>query len=92
MNQNKVKQIKRRGKTQKRSQVKNAKWGEKESKKIDQKDPMNKNDLDNSERIWEVKSLCKSQKIDSELSLKKDGEEFLKTLKGKGTSLCPTGN
>lgn len=64
----------------------------KETKKIDQKDPMNKNDLDNSERIWKMKNLCKSQKIDSELSLKKDGEEFLKTLKGKGTSLCPTGN
>lgn len=64
----------------------------KETKKTDQKDPTNKNDLDNSERIWEVKSLCKSQKIDSELSLKKDGEEFLKTLKGKETSLCPTRN
>lgn len=32
VNQNKVKQIKRRGKTQKRSQVKNAKWGEKEER------------------------------------------------------------
>lgn len=64
----------------------------KETKKTDQKDPTNKNDLDNSERIWEVKSLFKSQKIDSELSLKKDGEEFLKTLKGKRTSLCPTRN
>lgn len=64
----------------------------KETKKIDQKDPTNKNDLDNSERIWEMKILCKSQKIDSELNLKKDGEEFLKTLKGKETSLCPTGN
>ena len=42
----------------------------KETKKTDQKDPTNKNDLDNSERIWEVKILCKSQKIDSELSLK----------------------
>lgn len=64
----------------------------KKPRKLIQKDPMNKNGLDNSERIWEVKSLCKSQKIDLELSLKKDGEEFLKTLKGKGTSLCPTGN
>lgn len=31
---------------------------------------MNKNDLANSERIGEMKNLCKSQKIDSELSLK----------------------
>ncbi|KAM6144303.1 ESF1 homolog [Erethizon dorsatum] len=48
----------------------------KETKKINQKDPENKNDLDNSERIQKVKSLCKFKKIDSEISPKKDNKEL----------------
>lgn len=56
----------------------------KETKKIEQKDPMNKYDLANSERIGEMKNLCKSQKIDSELSLKMV-KNFCKLLKGKET-------
>lgn len=58
----------------------------KETKKIEQKDPMNKNDLANSERIGEMKNLCKSQKIDSELSLNMV-KNFCKLLKGKETAL-----
>lgn len=67
----------------------------KETKKIEQKDPMNKNDLANSERIWEMKILCKSQKIESEVSLRMV-KNFCKVLKGKEASLhrgqvLPTG-
>lgn len=67
----------------------------KETKKIEQKDPMNKNDLANSERIWEMKILCKSQKIESEVSLRMV-KNFCKVLKGKEASphrgqVLPTG-
>ncbi|XP_038186641.1 ESF1 homolog [Arvicola amphibius] len=55
----------------------------KETKKIDQKDPINKNDLDNSERIQKMKNLCKSQKVNSEISSKKDSEEFPQNTKKK---------
>ncbi|XP_057637915.1 ESF1 homolog [Chionomys nivalis] len=55
----------------------------KETKKIDQKDPINKNDLDNSERIQKMKNVCKSQKANSEISPKKDSEEFPQNTKKK---------
>ncbi|KAL6040798.1 hypothetical protein STEG23_037427, partial [Scotinomys teguina] len=54
-----------------------------ETKKIDQKEPINKNDLDNSERIQKMKNSCKSQKIDSKISPKNDGEDFLQNTKKK---------
>ncbi|XP_055458557.1 ESF1 homolog isoform X1 [Psammomys obesus] len=54
----------------------------KETKKTEQKDPINKSDLDNSEKK-KVRNTCKSQKIDSEISPKKDSEEFLQSTKKK---------
>lgn len=44
---------------------------------------MNKHDLNNSERIQKMKKSHKSQKIDSEISPKKDSEEFLQNTKKK---------
>ncbi|XP_026644249.1 ESF1 homolog [Microtus ochrogaster] len=55
----------------------------KETKKVDQKDPINKNDLDNSERIQKMKNVCKSQKVNSEISPKKNSEEFPQDTKKK---------
>lgn len=55
----------------------------KETKKIDQKDPINKNDLDNSERLQKMKNMCKSQKVNSEISPKKDSEKFPQDTKKK---------
>ncbi|KAH0514627.1 ESF1-like protein [Microtus ochrogaster] len=55
----------------------------KETKKVDQKDPINKNDLDNSERIQKMKNVCKSQKVNSEISPKKYSEEFPQDTKKK---------
>lgn len=55
----------------------------KETKKIDQKDPINKNDLDNSEKIQKMKNVCKSQKVNSEISPKRDSEEFPQETKKK---------
>lgn len=54
----------------------------KETKKTDQKDSINKNDLNNSERIQKMKNSHKSQKIGSEVS-PKDSEEFLQSRKKK---------
>ncbi|XP_032764877.1 ESF1 homolog [Rattus rattus] len=54
----------------------------KETKKTDQKDSINKNDLNNSERIQKMKNSHKSPKIDSEVS-PKDSEEFLQSRKKK---------
>lgn len=54
----------------------------KETKKTDQKDSINKNDLNNSERIQKMKNSHKSPKIDSEVS-PKDSEESLQSRKKK---------
>lgn len=54
----------------------------KETKKTDQKDSINKNDLNNSERIQKMKNSHKFQKIGSEVS-PKDSEEFLQSRKKK---------
>ncbi|XP_012866448.1 PREDICTED: ESF1 homolog [Dipodomys ordii] len=48
----------------------------KEIKKMEQKDSVNKNDLDNSKKYQKMKNLCKSKKIDSEISPKKNSGEF----------------
>ncbi|XP_051000701.1 ESF1 homolog [Acomys russatus] len=89
LNQKKVKQKK----SQTKKEVKSKALTEekkKETKKADQKDPINKNNLDNSERIQKVKKTSKSQKIDSEVNPKKDSEEFLLNTKKKRsiTNLC----
>lgn len=55
----------------------------KETKKTDQKDSINKHDLNNSERVQKMKNSQKPQKIDSEISPKKDNEEFLQNKKKK---------
>ncbi|XP_041526383.1 ESF1 homolog [Microtus oregoni] len=55
----------------------------KETKKVDQKDPINKNNLDNSERIQKMKNVCKSQRVNLEISPKKDSEEFPQDTKKK---------
>ncbi|XP_036042545.1 ESF1 homolog isoform X2 [Onychomys torridus] len=81
-NQKKVKQKQKQTKKEAKSKML-IEEKKKETKKNDQKDPINKNDLDNSERIRKIKNLCKSQKIDSEISPKKDSEEFLQNTKKK---------
>ncbi|ERE71149.1 putative ESF1 like protein [Cricetulus griseus] len=82
LNQKKVKQKKKETGKEVNSKV----LGEekkKETKKTEQKDPINKNEFNNSERIQNMKNLCKSQKIGSEISPKKDSEEFLENTKRK---------
>ncbi|XP_014645555.1 PREDICTED: ESF1 homolog [Ceratotherium simum simum] len=70
----------------------------KETKKINQEDSGNENNLDNSDRIQKMKNSCKSKKVDSKISPKKDNEEFTqKSTKGKktvvqhSTDSCPKG-
>ncbi|XP_059117500.1 ESF1 homolog [Peromyscus eremicus] len=82
LNQKKVKQKQKQTKNEAKSKML-IEEKKKETKKIDQKDPINKNDLDNSEKNQKMKNLCKSQKIDSEISPKKDSEEFLQNTKKK---------
>lgn len=75
LNQNQIKQEK----TQNKKEIKSRtpiQEKKKEVKKIDQKDSRNKNDLDNSERIQKMKNSCQSKKIDSEISSRKNSEEF----------------
>ncbi|XP_040303657.1 ESF1 homolog [Herpailurus yagouaroundi] len=69
-----------------------------ESKKINQKDSGDKNDLDNSDRIQEMEESCKSKKVDSKISSKKNRDEFTqKSTTGKknvvqhSTESCPKG-
>lgn len=68
---------------------------EKDTKKTDQKEFENKNDLDVSDMVQKIRNTCKSQKVDSEISLKEDNEEYTqKSTKGKknnvqqSTDLC----
>ncbi|XP_053782136.1 ESF1 homolog isoform X2 [Desmodus rotundus] len=70
----------------------------KETKKINQKYSGNKNNLDNSDIIQKMNISCKSKKVDSKISPKKDSEEFItKSTKRKkknfqhNTDLCPKG-
>ena len=49
----------------------------KETKKINQKYSGNKNNLDNSDIIQKMNISCKSKKVDSKISPKKDSEEFI---------------
>ncbi|XP_058589012.1 ESF1 homolog [Neofelis nebulosa] len=70
----------------------------KESKKINQKDSGDKNDLDNSDRIQKMEKSCKSKKVDSKIGSKKNREEFTqKSTTGKknivqhSTDSCPKG-
>ncbi|CAO2578581.1 ESF1 homolog [Lemmus lemmus] len=96
LNQKKVKQKKKQTEKEVKSKML-IEEKKKETKKIDQKDPINKNDLDNSERIQNMKNLCKSQKINSEISPKKDSEELPQNTKKKrniadhGTDSLPKG-
>lgn len=82
LDQRKLKQKKKRDKKEVKSKML-IEEQKKENKKLDQKDLINKNDLDNSERIQKMKNLCKSQKINSEISPKKDSEEFPQNTKKK---------
>ncbi|XP_021556344.1 ESF1 homolog isoform X2 [Neomonachus schauinslandi] len=70
----------------------------KETKKINQKDSGDKNDLYNSDRIQKMKKSCKSKKVDSKISPKKDREEFTqksatekKSIVQHCTDSCPKG-
>ncbi|XP_022349856.1 ESF1 homolog [Enhydra lutris kenyoni] len=70
----------------------------KETKKINQKDSGDKNDLDNSDRIQKMKKSCISKKVDSKTIPKKDTDEFTqKSTKEKKsiiqhcTDSCPKG-
>nr|XP_048311404.1 ESF1 homolog [Myodes glareolus]XP_048311405.1 ESF1 homolog [Myodes glareolus] len=82
LDQKKLKQKKKQAEKEEKSKMLIEEKKEK-TKKIDQKDLINKNDLDNSERIQKMKNLCKSQKINSEISPKKDSEEFPQNTKKK---------
>ncbi|XP_052039701.1 ESF1 homolog [Apodemus sylvaticus] len=82
LNQKKVKQKKNQTKKEAKSKTL-IEEKKKETKKTDQKDSLNKHDLNNSERIQKMKNSHKSQKIDSEISPKKDSEEFLQNTKKK---------
>uniref|UniRef100_A0A8C6I1T9 ESF1 nucleolar pre-rRNA processing protein homolog n=1 Tax=Mus spicilegus TaxID=10103 RepID=A0A8C6I1T9_MUSSI len=87
LNQKKAKQKKKQTKKEAKSIEKPIEEKKKETKKTDQKDSINKHDLNNSERVQKVKNSHKPQKIDSEISPKKDNEEFLQnTKKKRGTT------
>lgn len=77
LNQQKIK--KKNHKTKKEIDSKNTIEEKKETKNINQKDPGNKHDLVNSERIKEIKSLDKFKTIDSEINSKKNGRELRQT-------------
>ncbi|XP_023574314.1 ESF1 homolog [Octodon degus] len=58
--------------------------GKKETKKMNQKDPGNINDLHNFKITEETENLCKYEKTDSQISPKKDSKEFTqKSIKEK---------
>lgn len=82
LDQKKLKQKKKQAEKEEKSKML-IEEKKKKTKKIDQKDLINKNDLDNSERIQKMKNLCKSPKINSEISPKKDSEEFPQNTKKK---------
>ncbi|KAM8919990.1 ESF1 homolog isoform 1-T2 [Lycaon pictus] len=70
----------------------------KETKKINQKDSGEKNGLDYSGRIQKMKKSCKSKKVNSKISPKKDREEFIqksiiekKNIVRHSTDSCPKG-
>ncbi|XP_032207323.1 ESF1 homolog [Mustela erminea] len=70
----------------------------KETKKINQKDSGDKNDLDNSDRIQKMKKSCKPKKVDSKTVPKKDTDEFTqkrtklkKSIIQHSTDSCPKG-
>lgn len=87
LNQKKAKQKKKQTKKEAKSIEKPIEEKKKETKKTDQKDSINKHDLNNSERVQKMKNSHKPQKIDSEISPKKDNEEFLQnTKKKRGTT------
>lgn len=93
------KKMKKRPQTKNKIESKNlVKEKKKETKNISRKDSKNENDLENSDRIQKMKNSCKSKKIDSKISPKKDNEEFTqKSAKGKknvvrhSTDACPKG-
>lgn len=81
LSQKKIK--KKKNQTKSEVETKNFVEKKKETKKINQKDFGNKNDLDNSERIQEKKTPCKSNKMDS-ISPKKNSKKFTqKSTKGE---------
>ncbi|XP_027477533.1 ESF1 homolog [Zalophus californianus] len=70
----------------------------KETKKINLKDSGDKSDSHNSDRIQKVKKSCKSKKVDSKISPKKDREKFTqksatekKSIVQHCTDSCPKG-
>uniref|UniRef100_A0A8D0LCZ7 ESF1 nucleolar pre-rRNA processing protein homolog n=1 Tax=Sus scrofa TaxID=9823 RepID=A0A8D0LCZ7_PIG len=80
LSQKKIK--KKKNQTKSEVETKNFVEKKKETKKINQKDFGN-NDLDNSERIQEKKTPCKSNKMDS-ISPKKNSKKFTqKSTKGE---------
>lgn len=94
-----LKQMKKgKPKTKKEIESKNLVEKKKETKKINQKDSGNKNELDNFDTIQKMKTSCKSKKADSKVSPKKESEKFTpESTKGKkdfvqhDTDLCPKG-
>lgn len=91
------KEIKKKKKQKNEIESKNLVEKMKEIKKINQKNSGNKNNLDNLDIIQKMK-ICKSKKMDSKISSKKDSEEFItKSTKQKknniqhNTDLCHKG-
>lgn len=94
LNQEKMKKKKTRtNKIESKSLVEKKKKG----KKKNEKDSGDKDDLDNSDRIQKMEKFCKSKKVDSKISPKKDREDFTqKSTKGekniqRSTDSCPKG-
>ncbi|XP_055977261.1 ESF1 homolog [Sorex fumeus] len=82
LNQKKLK--KKKPQTKNKIEPKNPVDKKKETKKTSQKDFENKSDLDVSDMVQKIKNSCKSQKVGSKISPKKNSEEFTQTsTKGK---------
>ncbi|KAG8519849.1 ESF1, partial [Galemys pyrenaicus] len=74
LNQKEVK--KKKSQTESKTESKNLVVEKKKTKKVNKKDSRNKDDLDNSDRIQAMKTVCKTKKIGSKISPRKDSEEI----------------
>ncbi|XP_039075034.1 ESF1 homolog isoform X2 [Hyaena hyaena] len=94
LNQKKMKKKKTRTN---KIESKNLVEKKKKGKKKNEKDSGDKDDLDNSDRVQKMEKFCKSKKVDSKVSPKKDREDFTqKSTKGekniqRSTDSCPKG-
>nr|XP_004610972.1 unnamed protein product [Sorex araneus] len=96
LNQKKVK--KKKPQTKNKIEPKNLVDKKKETKKTSQKAFENQSQLDDSDMVQKIKNSCKSPKVDSKISPKRNSEEFTQTsTKGKkkivqqNTDLGPKG-